>query len=646
MKTLRISPDLALPLDTVTNTLVAYGGKGMGKTNLGSVWAEELARCGLRWAWLDPLGVSWGLRHDAAGTGPGVECLILGGLHGDVPIEPQGGAAVADVVVEESTNVLIDFSRKASGEMWSIADKILFVTDYTLRLFQRQGEIVAGRRRPPLFQVLDEAARYIPQTIPSNEPQIARCVGAWNQLVEEGRNVSVGVGLLTQRSARLNKSVAELADAMIAFRTVGPNSLSAVLEWLGEHVEKGRAKELAEKVRSLERGHALVVSPGWLKFEGVIRVRMRETFDSSATVKHGERARTARGEGAKPNLQKIRERMAATIERAKAEDPKELRRQLAEMRAAYQPLAADLAPGEGPKQVLAALHRLKAAKPAPAAASGKVREVPVLKDAQVKRLEVLAGRWDKALAHYEAIRDDVQRGLNAVNEAAGLVYAGAREIKAALAAAQDKGERGPGRDVPGRPVPGPAPSVSRPAPVVPRAPRVNAEGNGRRPGPEQRVLDALAWWELAGVRTPSKIQAGFIAGYRVSKDAGGTFGNVLGKLRSGGLIEYPAPGLISATAAGRAEARAPEDEPSTAALQRAILDRLDRTESRVLSVLIEAYPGPLRKQEAGARAGYQVSADAGGTFGNILGRLRSLGLIEYPRPGEVVAQAVLFLEGA
>jgi len=76
---LKIAADLSLPLDAVTATIVAYGGKGMGKTNLGSVLVEELSRVGLRWAWLDPLGVSWGLRHGAAGTGPGVECLILGG---------------------------------------------------------------------------------------------------------------------------------------------------------------------------------------------------------------------------------------------------------------------------------------------------------------------------------------------------------------------------------------------------------------------------------------------------------------------------------------------------------------------------------------------------------------------------------------
>jgi DNA helicase HerA-like ATPase len=222
LKALNISPELAIPQDIVTSTVIVYGGKGMGKTNLGSVIIEELAKAGLRWSVLDPMGVFWGLRHSADGKGPGIECVILGGTHGDIPIEPTGGATVADLVIDESANTIIDFSRKANGKMWSKGEKIRFVTEYAIRLFERQGELVKGRRREPIFQLLDEAARYIPQQIPASSPMLAECVGAWETAAEEGRNIGMGVGFLTQRSARMNKSVSELADVMFAFRTVGP----------------------------------------------------------------------------------------------------------------------------------------------------------------------------------------------------------------------------------------------------------------------------------------------------------------------------------------------------------------------------------------------------------------------------------------
>ncbi len=346
MTKLHISESLLLPRDTVTSTLIVYGGKGTGKTNLAVVLAEELTKTGLRWSFLDPMGVAWGLRHSKDGKGLGIECLILGGAHGDIPIEPTGGAVVADLVADENVNVIIDFSRKPSGESWGVGEKIRFVTDYGKRLFQRQSSLVNGKRREPIFQILDEAARYIPQMIRAGQPELAMCVSVWAQIVEEARNAGIGVGLFTQRSARLNKDVAELADVMFAFRTVGPNSIAAVTDWLGEHVSKQVIHKHIETVRSLPVGRCLVVSPGWLQVEEVVQIRERETFDSSSTPKPGESTRRVTGKGAKPDLAKYADRMKETIERAKENDPSALKRTISELKRALeasgkQPVSVD-----------------------------------------------------------------------------------------------------------------------------------------------------------------------------------------------------------------------------------------------------------------------------------------------------------------
>jgi len=232
---LKIADTLTLPLDAQTSTFVVYGARGMGKTNFLAVFAEELARNELRFSVLDPVGVSWGLQHGASKERPGLPVLILGGLHADIPIEPTAGAVVADLVTDESVSTVVDVSRYATGKMWSREEKIRFAADYATRLFERQGE-----QRVPLMQIVDEAGQFIPQQFPKGAVDIARCAGAFEHLVELGRNVAVGVTLVTQRSARLNKSVSELADCMIAFRTVGPHSIDAVMAWLGEHIEKGR----------------------------------------------------------------------------------------------------------------------------------------------------------------------------------------------------------------------------------------------------------------------------------------------------------------------------------------------------------------------------------------------------------------------
>src|SRR5258708_14086972 len=303
--TLKIAKELKLPADTVTSTGLILGGKGMGKTNLASVLVEELARARLRFAVLDPQDVWWGLRYAASGKGPGIEVLILGGRHGDLPLTPTSGAVVADLVVDERVNVVIAMVEK-NGKRWSKGGKIRFVTACIERLSERLGE-----RPVPILQIIERAGRFIPQTIPAGAKDLAFCVGAIEQAVEEGRNFGLGVWLITQRSARINKSVAELAETMIAFRTVGPRSMAAILDWFGDNVPKARWETLTARIRELEVGTAMVVSPGGLKYEGEIHVRERETFDSSATPKPGQRRRAPKS-GAATATTKYHDRLTPT----------------------------------------------------------------------------------------------------------------------------------------------------------------------------------------------------------------------------------------------------------------------------------------------------------------------------------------------
>jgi hypothetical protein len=123
--------------------------------------------------------------------------VILGGVHADFPIEPTSGELVADLVVDGDENVIIDISRNPDGTMWSIGERIRFVTAFAKRLYQRQGE-----KRRPIKLVIDEAARFAPQIVRSGDVDVAKCMGAVAVIVEEGRNVGIGVTLVTQRSAR------------------------------------------------------------------------------------------------------------------------------------------------------------------------------------------------------------------------------------------------------------------------------------------------------------------------------------------------------------------------------------------------------------------------------------------------------------
>lgn len=592
MTKLHISDDLLLPKDVVTSTLIVYGGKGMGKTNFGSVLVEELTAAGLRWAVLDPLGVWWGLRHSEDGKSAGIECLILGGSHADLPIEPTGGSVVADLVVEnETTNVIIDFSRKPSGEMWGIGEKIRFITEYTYRLFQRQGELVNGGRREPVFQILDEAARYIPQVIPAGNADLAKCVSAWERLIEEGRNVGIGACLLTQRSARMNKSVSEVADAIFSFRIVGPNSLKAIMDWLGDHVPKERINSMIETVRSLDRGRCLVVSPGWLKFEGVIGIRARHTFDSSATPKPGERARKVSGTGAKPDLHKYEERMKATIERVKENDPRELKTQIAQLK-------KELAkrPTETKSHTTETV-----ADPRAIERAVKTATTPLL-----RRLEQMR----------KAAKDTLD-GIARVSSPLVLAIANPVEEVA-------------------------VPRVPAPAPVRIQTPTVRAvsapaNGDAIVSRAELRIVNRLA--ELVACTGNDHVRKEQLAAWSELAPTSGGFRNYLGSLRTAGLIEYPQPGMVALTDAGRSAAQ-PGETPTTSA---EMLERAKRvlggTEARMLDTLHHE-KAAMDKEFLANQTGLEPTS---GGFRNYLGRMRTLGFVEYPQPGQVKAADWLYL---
>jgi hypothetical protein len=153
------------------------------------------------------------------------------------------------------------------------------------------------------------------------------------------------------------------------------------------------------------------------------------------------------------------------------------------------------------------------------------------------------------------------------------------------------------------------------------------------------IVDALAWFEAIGV---SPVDKKWVARFvNVSYSSGG-YGNNLGGLRTAGYIEYPKPGLISLTSAGKEVAPAQLDAPSS---PEEMLERcksiVNNAEGKILDVLAAAYPNALEKIAIAEATGF--SATSGG-FGNNLGGLRSAGMIEYPAQGQAKLASWVMLE--
>jgi len=159
-------------------------------------------------------------------------------------------------------------------------------------------------------------------------------------------------------------------------------------------------------------------------------------------------------------------------------------------------------------------------------------------------------------------------------------------------------------------------------------------------GPQQRILDAIAWLESIGLYKPSRPLVAFLAGYKNIRSTG--FTNPLGNLRTYGLITYPDSDSVDMTESGRAAANMQTPPRTTDELHRMVLARLSGPQGRVLRPLIECYPNAMDRHELAKLAGYSNIRSTG--FTNPLGNLRTYRLIDYPTSTEAIALPVLFLE--
>ncbi len=169
---------------------------------------------------------------------------------------------------------------------------------------------------------------------------------------------------------------------------------------------------------------------------------------------------------------------------------------------------------------------------------------------------------------------------------------------------------------------------------------VSNNGHHELKGPETRILNAIAWLSSIGVQQPEQTAVAFLAGYTVD---GGAFNNPRGRLNQLGMVRYISGGKIELTDLGEKYAEAPDTPLDANELQRMVLNRLPGPEQKILKVLIDAYPDALDNDACAQKSGY---APDGGAYNNPRGRLRSLGLIDYPERGYVVAKPLLFLEEA
>ncbi len=591
MKGLSLAQNFSLPIEAVTQAIGVLAKRRAGKSYLARRLAEQLFQCGQQVVIVDPKGDAWGIRSSADGKAPGLPIVILGGEHGDIQkLEPASGEVVAKLVIEERASILVDLSSFRKHEVAT------FMTAFLETLYRLKAR---EQYRTPVMLIVDEADVIAPQRPMKGEE---RMLGAAEDIVRRGGQRGIGCTLVTQRSAVLNKNVLTQVQVLIALRTIAPQDLDAMNAWIDVHGTPEQRRTLMESLPSLPVGDAWIWSPGWPTVEGIfkrVHVLPIETFDSGATPAPGERRIEPRNL-ADVDLEALRRQMAATIERSKAEDPRELRRKIATLE-----------------------REVAEAKKAQPAAKVERLEVPVLKPEQERRLEGLAEVAGQLQRNQQQIQEllrpepvilqqlvdairDLHTGLKGLNQPPG------RKVEFRF----DERSRVPLSKLKERGVPLP-PKMARPT-----------GPNEKLPYGERRILIAIAQDRRGATREQLTVLTGY---KRSSRDA------YLQRLRERGAIQISGD-TITATEDGiRALGSEYEPLPTGAALRAHWLNRLPEGERRIFAILIEAYPDSVNRDSISESTAYKRSSrDA------YVQRLRSRRLVDTIGRGELRASDELF----
>jgi hypothetical protein len=549
---IELAPGLKVkPAEVATQVIATLGMRGSGKSTTMAVIAEGLLAAKVQVVILDYVGIWFSLRLQSDGKTPSpYQIAVLGGRHGDIGIQPTAGKVVAEALAHTYQPAVLDVSEFSKG------DRCRFATDFAEAFF------AAKKRSPgPVLVILEEAQRFVPQKMFTGQE---RMLGAFEEIAEVGRNYGIGLGLISQRPQKINKDVLNLTELLFAFQTNGVLERKALSEWVQEKDADGRSEVMGE-LPKLERGHALVWSPSWLRIYGEYALRKKSTYDASATPLHARAAVKVKA----LDLATLETEMVQVVEQARQDDPRALRQRVRELE---QQLAKKQPAG------LAKVERV---------------EVPVMPPGLRAAAKAAQKALDLVGRYVQEFSARMAREVDVANVALGHI-----EV--------ESGKR-------------PVPAVAKQAVVAAAAPtpnyyRVPVEmGQPKLVGKMRRIVDMLA--ALHPEALPYNRLA-LLVGMKVN---GGGFRNYLGNLKQAGIItaengaarlantEYVNPGATRPTGYDLVALWAPQ-------LPGKAVEALNYLRGM----------GPMDLQRLASLVGMDVD---GGGFRNYVGALKTAGLV-------------------
>ncbi len=273
MSVLSIDSSNGLQLQTQTfvgRSVAVLGITGSGKTNTAAVLIEELLSSGLPLTIVDIEGEYWGLKER-------FEILVAGRSdHSELNVGSENAAQLAEISVKRGISVILDLSDFIQEEAYE------FLVQYFTSLWT-----ACSSAKQPYQIVLEEAHEFVPQGISTPLKQIL------TRIALRGRKRGLGIILISQRSAKVEKDVLTQTSLLFLHKVVHPTDLKVYKDLIPLP-----ANQVEDVVRRLQPGEAIVL---YDQHANVIRLRLRNTFHAGSTPMLGP--------AIQPKLRKIDEKL-------------------------------------------------------------------------------------------------------------------------------------------------------------------------------------------------------------------------------------------------------------------------------------------------------------------------------------------------
>jgi hypothetical protein len=558
---------LCFPVEVLNQHLVILGKTGAGKSSALRHVVEHLLAQKKRVCIVDPKGDWWGLKSSADGKDAGFPIIAFGDFKEpkatDIPINPGSGKHVAELITGGNRPCIIGFRGWMPGQMTD------FWIDFASTLFNSsQGE---------LFVVIDECHNFAPKG-KILDPKAGKVLHWSNRLLSEGRGLGLVFLLASQRPQKVHNDTLTCCETLVAMRVNHAADRQAIKDWIDGCGDKAHGQMVLANVAQMQRGEAFIWSPEIGFGPERQKFPMFQTFDSFAPPQLQKKV--SQSGWSEVDLTAVKDKLAAVIKEAEANDPKKLKAEIARLRAEVSK------PG--------------AAKHDPQAIERAVKQATATLEA----------------AHRKNVAT-LQAGIDKLTERLKFIAAKAAEAAGAPL---------PKIEAQAFSVPLASVKVIESKVITPFVP-ARAQSNGHLPPGEKAVLTAAASYEDGLERDSLSVFTGY---KRSSRDA------YIQRLREKGYVSAQGDRIVATPNGVAALGEGFEPLPTGEALQAYWLRKLPEGERRVLEVLIAAYPNTVPRDAIDEHTGYKRSSrDA------YLQRLSARRLVTANR-GEVSAVSDLF----